>query len=239
MHELRLGAAADDERASRLHQAREEPASNGAAGERDEDEGRDQEQRRLDRRVDPPAGKMPQALGEDQEEQRPGEHRVEDVAHLVEARDGDLQAVVLVEVVRGEDRDPDRHSDDRESDQEPGRRRDRRQVANPIRDGVSRDVRDQERDEIPSGKDPGPPTLESDSRCRYRRHAFRSNVQFALSPFWCCTAPLAPLFAPTVGASRVRVKARDQRLFGRRGARRSGGFAHAREGPRSGRLGNC
>ena len=68
--ELCLGAAAHDERAARLHQAREEPASNGAAGDRDEDEGRDQEQRRLDRRVDPPAGEMAQALGEDQEDQR-------------------------------------------------------------------------------------------------------------------------------------------------------------------------
>jgi hypothetical protein len=167
--EASLVAAADDQRAARRHHTREDPAADRSASDRDEDERRTHEEERLDGRVNPPVEEVVDRLRDDQVPQRADQQRVQEVADLVEARDGDPQVVVVVELVRREDAEPDDGCGDPEHDEEPGVRRDRRKRRDAVGDGVRRRVRDEERQEVDACEHPGPATAEPARRSERRR----------------------------------------------------------------------
>ena len=209
--EQRLVAAADDQRPPRLHQAREDPAPDRPARDWNQQQRDAEEDEGLGRRVHPPAEEVVDPLREEQVAERADEHRVEEVARLVEARDRDLEAVVVVEVVRGEDRQPDerrRHGDEGE---EPGRARDGRQRRDPVGDQIGDRVREREHREVAEREDarapPPQPVLPRRRRrranCRIRSSAHRSP---AVLP--CRVGGPIPPCAHTLGASGRGSKAR-------------------------------
>ena len=151
--EERLVAAADDQRPARLHHAREDPAADRAARDRNQQQRDAEEDEGLDRRVDPPAEEVVDTLREEQVAERADEHRVEEVARLVEARDRDLEAVVVVEVVGGEDRQPDERRRDGDESEEPRRARHRRQRRDPVGDQVRDRVRQREHRQVAQRED--------------------------------------------------------------------------------------
>ena len=200
----RLVAAADDERAARLHHAREDPASDRATRDGDQDQRDPEEDEGLGRGVHPPVEEVVDTLREEQVAKRADEHRVEEVSRLVEARDRDLEAVVVVELVRGEDRQPDerrRHGDERE---EPRRARDGRQRRDPVGDQIGDRVGDREHREIAEREDAraSPPQPVLPRRRRRRANCrIRSSAHLPRLPSRAAIGGLIPPCAHTLGAS--------------------------------------
>ena len=127
----------DDQRAARVHDGREHEAPDRASRQQHEWERGGQEHRRLDREVDLGAHHAAQNLACDQEQQRACEEGVKQLADLVERGQRDAAVLALVEVVDGEDRDPDRQRQGGERHRQP-RRRDHRgrcdRLGDPVRD---------------------------------------------------------------------------------------------------------
>ena len=169
--EARLVTAADDERAARLHHAREDPAPDRPARDRNQHERDAEEDEGLDRCVHPPAEEVVDALREEQVAERPDEHRVEEIARLVEARDRDPEAVVVVEVVGREDGQPDERRRDGDETEEPRRARDGRQRRDPVGDQIRDRVREGEHRQVTEREDARAPSPQTVLPRRRRRRA--------------------------------------------------------------------
>ena len=122
---------------------------------------------------------------------------MEEVADLVEARDRDLQAVVLVEVIRREDAGPDDRSGHRDEREEPGRRRHGRQRRDVRRDDVGRRVRDRRARRVPDREHPGAPAAQPCRRDERRRPQLRRRRQRRFPS----SVPLSTSLARTRGST--------------------------------------